>query len=113
VSISNKKWLPSSSTRDFIATGNALASSGVTTSKQLAIRGDKNCGLLTGAMRVERSRLFGAVLFEVSLFDKVRFHFPARSFIDRSPQRLRQRPQPALPDDLFAVSVDAVQFVGD
>jgi prolyl oligopeptidase len=59
---------------DFIAVAEALLSSGVTTSKQLAVRGGSNGGLLTGVMLVQRPELFGAVLSEVPLLDMARFH---------------------------------------
>lgn len=59
---------------DFIAVAKALVASGVTTSKQLAIRGGSNGGLLTGVMLVQRPELFGAVLSEVPLLDMARFH---------------------------------------
>ncbi|SAL13141.1 prolyl oligopeptidase family protein [Caballeronia sordidicola] len=59
---------------DFIAVAEALVSSGVTTSEQLAIRGGSNGGLLTGVMLVQRPELFGAVLSEVPLLDMARFH---------------------------------------
>ena len=59
---------------DFIAVAEALVASGVTTSKQLAVRGGSNGGLLTGVMLVQRPELFGAVLSEVPLLDMARFH---------------------------------------
>jgi prolyl oligopeptidase len=59
---------------DFIAVAQALIDSGVTTSRQLAIRGGSNGGLLTGACMVQRPELFGAVLSEVPLLDMARFH---------------------------------------
>jgi prolyl oligopeptidase len=59
---------------DFIAVAQALIDSGVTTAKQLAIRGGSNGGLLTGVCLVQRPELFGAVLSEVPLLDMTRFH---------------------------------------
>lgn len=59
---------------DFYAVAEALIATGVTTSKQLAIRGGSNGGLLTGVALVERPELFGAVLSEVPLLDMARFH---------------------------------------
>ncbi|WP_321792136.1 prolyl oligopeptidase family serine peptidase [Caballeronia sp. J97] len=59
---------------DFIAVAEALVDTGVTTPKQLAIRGGSNGGLLTGACMVQRPALFGAVLSEVPLLDMARFH---------------------------------------
>lgn len=59
---------------DFIAVAQALIDSGVTTAKQLAIRGGSNGGLLVAACLVQRPDLFGAVLSEVPLIDMARFH---------------------------------------
>ncbi|WP_250512505.1 prolyl oligopeptidase family serine peptidase [Caballeronia sp. INDeC2] len=59
---------------DFNAVAEALIVSGVTTAKQLAIRGGSNGGLLTGVCMVQRPELFGAVLSEVPLLDMARFH---------------------------------------
>ncbi|KND55553.1 Prolyl endopeptidase [Candidatus Paraburkholderia kirkii] len=59
---------------DFIAVAEALVDTGVTTPKQLAIRGGSNGGLLAGVCMVQRPALFGAVLSEVPLLDMARFH---------------------------------------
>ncbi|MDR5742304.1 prolyl oligopeptidase family serine peptidase [Caballeronia sp. LZ029] len=59
---------------DFSAVAEALIDTGVTTAKQLAIRGGSNGGLLTGVCMVQRPELFGAVLSEVPLLDMARFH---------------------------------------
>ncbi|KND60061.1 Prolyl endopeptidase [Candidatus Burkholderia verschuerenii] len=59
---------------DFIAVAQALIDSGVTSPKQLAIRGGSNGGLLTAVCMVQRPELFGAVLSEVPLIDMARFH---------------------------------------
>ena len=59
---------------DFIAVAESLIDSGVTTPKQLAIRGGSNGGLLTGVSMIQRPELFGAVLSEVPLLDMARFH---------------------------------------
>ncbi|WP_459906716.1 prolyl oligopeptidase family serine peptidase [Caballeronia sp. HLA56] len=59
---------------DFISVAQALIDSGTTTSKQLAIRGASNGGLLVAACMVQRPELFGAVLSEVPLTDMARFH---------------------------------------
>jgi prolyl oligopeptidase len=59
---------------DFIAVAQALVDDGVTTPKQLAIRGGSNGGLLTAVCMVQRPALFGAVLSEVPLLDMARFH---------------------------------------
>lgn len=59
---------------DFFAVAEALVASGVTTSRQLVIRGGSNGGLLTGVAMVQRPELFGAVMSEVPLLDMARFH---------------------------------------
>ncbi|SAK96465.1 prolyl oligopeptidase family protein [Caballeronia pedi] len=59
---------------DFIAVAEALIDTGVTTARQLAIRGGSNGGLLTGACMIQRPELFGGVLSEVPLLDMARFH---------------------------------------
>ncbi|QSN61998.1 prolyl oligopeptidase family protein [Caballeronia sp. M1242] len=59
---------------DFVAVAQALVESGVTTAKQLAIRGASNGGLLTAVCMVQRPECFGAVLSEVPLVDMARFH---------------------------------------
>ncbi|KXV13196.1 peptidase S9 [Caballeronia megalochromosomata] len=59
---------------DFSAVAEALIATGITTAKQLAIRGGSNGGLLTGVCMIQRPELFGAVLSEVPLLDMARFH---------------------------------------
>ncbi|WP_244813978.1 prolyl oligopeptidase family protein [Caballeronia sp. Lep1P3] len=59
---------------DFVAVAEALVETGVTTARQLAIRGGSNGGLLTAACMVQRPECFGAVLSEVPLVDMARFH---------------------------------------
>ena len=90
---------------DFIAVAESLIDSGVTTPKQLAIRGGSNGGLLTGVSMIQRPELFGAVLSEVPLLDMARFHLllQGASWIDEygdpdDADDLR------FPDDLFALS---------
>ncbi|VXB70354.1 Prolyl oligopeptidase [Burkholderia sp. 8Y] len=58
---------------DFVAVAQALVESGVTTAKQLAIRGASNGGLLAAVCMVQRPECFGAVLSEVPLVDMARF----------------------------------------
>ncbi|WP_250528854.1 prolyl oligopeptidase family serine peptidase [Caballeronia sp. ATUFL_F1_KS4A] len=59
---------------DFVAVAQALVESGMTSVKQLAIRGASNGGLLTATCMVQRPDLFGAVLSEMPLTDMTRFH---------------------------------------
>ncbi len=59
---------------DFYAVAKALAVTGVTTPRQLVIRGGSNGGLLTGVAMIQRPELFGAVMSEVPLLDMARFH---------------------------------------
>ncbi len=59
---------------DFIAVGEDLVRTGLTTRKQLGIMGGSNGGLLVGAVMVERPDLFGAVVCQVPLLDMRRFH---------------------------------------
>jgi len=58
---------------DFIAVAEHLIETNVTTSKQLAIRGGSNGGLLMGNMLVRRPDLFGAVVCAVPLLDMKRY----------------------------------------
>ncbi|WP_265569982.1 prolyl oligopeptidase family serine peptidase [Sphingomicrobium nitratireducens] len=59
---------------DFIAAGEALVASGVTTKEQLAIQGGSNGGLLIGAVLNQRPDLFAAAVPEVGVMDMTRFH---------------------------------------
>ncbi|SAK69397.1 prolyl oligopeptidase family protein [Caballeronia pedi] len=59
---------------DFVAVARALIESGITSTKQLGIRGASNGGLLTATCMVQHPDLFGAVLSEVPLTDMARFH---------------------------------------
>ncbi|RZU02594.1 prolyl oligopeptidase family serine peptidase [Rivibacter subsaxonicus] len=59
---------------DFAAIAEDLVKRGVTTPKQLGIRGGSNGGLLTGATFVQRPELFGAVISAVPLLDMRRYH---------------------------------------
>lgn len=63
---------------DFIAVSEALINTGITTSKQLAIQGGSNGGLLTAVCMIQRPDLFGAVLCEVPVLDMLRFHLLLR-----------------------------------
>lgn len=80
---------------DFIAVAQALIDTGVTSAKQLGIRGSSNGELLVGACTVQRPELFGAVLSEVRLLDMARFHLllQGASWID-------EYGDPDQPDDL-------------
>lgn len=59
---------------DFISVAEDLIASGVTSKKQLGIRGGSNGGLLMGAMFTKRPDLFQAVVCAVPLLDMLRFH---------------------------------------
>ncbi len=59
---------------DFIAAGEALVASGLTTPAQLAIQGGSNGGLLVGAATNQRPDLFAAALPAVGVMDMLRFN---------------------------------------
>jgi len=59
---------------DFIAVGEHLISSGVTTRGQLALHGRSNGGLLVGAVMTQRPDLAAVALPMVAVMDKLRFH---------------------------------------
>jgi prolyl oligopeptidase len=59
---------------DFIAVGEHLRDTGVTTSEQLAIHGRSNGGLLVGAAMTQRPDLFAVALPGVGVMDMLRFH---------------------------------------
>ncbi|PZN92437.1 MAG: S9 family peptidase [Alphaproteobacteria bacterium] len=59
---------------DFIAAGEALVKSGVTTPAMLAINGGSNGGLLVGAVVNQRPDLFAAALPAVGVMDMLRFN---------------------------------------
>jgi prolyl oligopeptidase len=58
---------------DFIAVGEDLIKSQLTTKEHLAIQGGSNGGLLVGAVMVKRPDLFRAVLCHVPLLDMLRY----------------------------------------
>jgi prolyl oligopeptidase len=58
---------------DFIAVGEDLVQTGMTTKDKLAIQGGSNGGLLVGAVMTQRPDLFKAVLCHVPLLDMVRY----------------------------------------
>jgi prolyl oligopeptidase len=63
---------------DFIACGEHLIETGITTRERLGIRGRSNGGLLTAAVLVQRPDLFGAVVCQVPVTDMYRYqHFTA------------------------------------
>ena len=59
---------------DMIAVAEHLISTGITSTKRLAIRGGSNGGLLMGNMLVQRPDLFGAIVCCVPLLDMRRYH---------------------------------------
>ncbi len=59
---------------DFIAVGEALADSGITSPQHLGIMGGSNGGLLMGVMMVQRPELWNAVVIQVPLLDMLRYH---------------------------------------
>lgn len=59
---------------DFIAVGEDLIETGVTSPAHLGIEGGSNGGLLTGVMTTQRPDLFGAAIIAVPLLDMQRFH---------------------------------------
>ncbi|GHA86742.1 putative peptidase y4nA [Algimonas arctica] len=59
---------------DFIAVGEDLIETGLTSSDHLGIEGGSNGGLLTGVMTTQRPDLFGAAIIAVPLLDMQRFH---------------------------------------
>ncbi|MGP1308807.1 MAG: prolyl oligopeptidase family serine peptidase [Phycisphaerales bacterium] len=58
---------------DFIAAGEYLVDSGITSPEHLAIRGGSNGGLLTGTVAVQRPDLFTAAIVAVPLLDMLRY----------------------------------------
>ncbi|WP_417464431.1 prolyl oligopeptidase family serine peptidase [Kordiimonas sp.] len=59
---------------DFIAVGEDLVSTGLTSPAHLGIRGGSNGGLLMGVMTTQRPDLWNAVICAVPLLDMMRFH---------------------------------------
>jgi prolyl oligopeptidase len=59
---------------DFIAVGEDLIETGVTSPDHLGIEGGSNGGLLTGVMTTQRPDLFKAAIIAVPLLDMQRFH---------------------------------------
>ncbi|MBR9808184.1 MAG: S9 family peptidase [Alphaproteobacteria bacterium] len=59
---------------DFIAVGEDLVASGVTSPEHLGIMGGSNGGLLMGVMLNQRPDLWNAVVVQVPLLDMMRYH---------------------------------------
>ncbi|MCA8902576.1 MAG: S9 family peptidase [Hyphomonas sp.] len=59
---------------DFIAVGEDLVASGVTSPDHLGIQGGSNGGLLMGVMLNQRPDLWNAVVVQVPLLDMLRYH---------------------------------------
>jgi len=59
---------------DVVAVAEHLIATGVTTSRQLALHGRSNGGLLVGAAMTQRPDLFGVALPMVGVLDLLRFH---------------------------------------
>ena len=59
---------------DFIAIGEDLIESKLTSSKHLGIMGGSNGGLLMGVMMTQRPDLWNAVVVQVPLLDMLRYH---------------------------------------
>ena len=58
---------------DFVAAGEWLIASGITSRERLAISGGSNGGLLVGAALTQRPDLFQAVVCQVPLLDMLRY----------------------------------------
>jgi prolyl oligopeptidase len=59
---------------DFVAVGEDLIASGVTSADHLGIMGGSNGGLLMGVMLNQRPDLWNAVVVQVPLLDMLRYH---------------------------------------
>lgn len=59
---------------DFIAVGEAVVDSGLTSPQKLGIMGGSNGGLLMGVMLNQRPDLWNAVVVQVPLLDMLRYH---------------------------------------
>ena len=59
---------------DFIAVGEAIVASGLTTPEKLGIMGGSNGGLLMGVVMNQRPDLWNAVVIQVPLLDMLRYH---------------------------------------
>jgi len=80
---------------DFIAVGESLISSGLTSPRRLGIMGGSNGGLLMGVMLTQRPDLWNAVVVQVPLLDMLRYHLllAGASWVDEygSPEVAEER----------------------
>ena len=65
---------------DLYAIAEHLIASGITTTQQLAVKGESNGGMLTGAAVVQRPDLWAAVVSDVPLLDLLEYHRDPVSF---------------------------------
>ncbi|MEO1472471.1 MAG: prolyl oligopeptidase family serine peptidase [Pseudomonadota bacterium] len=80
---------------DFIAVGEAIIETGLTTPDRLGIMGGSNGGLLMGVMLNQRPDLWNAVVVQVPLLDMLRYHtlLAGASWVDEygSPEIAEER----------------------
>ncbi len=106
---------------DFIAVGESIISSGLTSAAHLGIMGGSNGGLLMGVMLNQRPDLWNAVVIQVPLLDMLRYHVllagaswvdeygspddpVERAFLERTSPYQNFDPELAYPTPLFVTS---------